>query len=122
MTARKDEFLVFVLDQMHRLDGVRPRRMFGAYGLYLGDTFFAIVNDGAVYFRTNDSGRADYVGTGQKPFEPKPGQKFKNYYEVPVDVLEDDALLCEWAKKAVAAQAESKAAPKTKTKKKRRSR
>jgi TfoX/Sxy family transcriptional regulator of competence genes len=34
----------------------------------------------------------------------------KSYYEVPVDVLEDDAELCRWAKDAVAVHRRKKSA------------
>jgi DNA transformation protein len=99
-----DDFVSFVLDQLSRLPGIRHRRMFGATGLYQGELFFAIVDDGRLYFRTDDGSRPDYESRGMKAFRPKPDQVLKNYYEVPVDVLEDDTVLCEWARRAVAAQ------------------
>jgi len=103
-----DDFVSFVLDQLSRLRDIRHRRMFGATGIYQGDHFFAIVDDGRLYFRTDDESRPEYEARGMKAFEPMPDQFMKNYHEVPVDVLEDDALLCEWAARAVAAQAATK--------------
>ena len=42
---RKDEsFKDFVLDQLHDLDGVEVRRMFGGYGLYQDELFFGILH------------------------------------------------------------------------------
>ncbi len=108
MSQRDDGFLEFVLDQLERLPGVRSRRMFGAYGLYYKDDFFAIVDGGKLYFRTGDESRPDYESRGMKPFSPTPKQTLKNYYEVPVDILEDDTLLCDWAKKAAARRASKK--------------
>jgi DNA transformation protein len=99
-----DDFVSFVLDQLSGLSGIRHRRMFGATGLYQGELFFAIVDDGRLYFRTDDQSRPEYESRGMKAFQPTPGQVLKNYYEVPVDVLEDDTVLCEWARRAVAAQ------------------
>jgi DNA transformation protein len=109
MPAAKDDFLEFVLDQLNRLPGVHFRRMFGAHGLYQGEHFFAIVDNGKLYFRTGDNNRSEFTERGMKPFEYKPGGVLKNYYEVPVDVLEDDTLLCRWAERAVQAQVEHKA-------------
>ena len=108
MPHRDDGFLEFVLDQLSRMPGVRSRRMFGAHGLYQRDDFFAIVDDGRLYFRTSDTTRPEYESRGMKPFAPTPKQVLKNYFEVPVDILEDDSELCEWAKKAVTAQRDSK--------------
>jgi len=104
MSQRDDGFLEFVLDQLERLEDVHSRRMFGAYGLYYKDDFFAIVDGGKLYFRTGDETRPDYETRGMTPFAPTPKQTLKNYYVVLVDILEDDTLLCDWAKKAVAAQ------------------
>jgi DNA transformation protein len=100
------EFVAFIEDQLRRLPNVKSKRMFGAYGLYSGDHFFAIVYTGCLYFRTGDKNRNDYVDQGMKAFEYKPGQFLKTYFQVPVDVIEDDGLLLEWAQKAVRAQIE----------------
>ena len=108
MTQPSDDFLEFVLDQLTRLAGVRSRRMFGAYGLYQEDDFFAIVDSGKLYFRTDGESRAEYERRGMKAFAPTPKQVLKNYFEVPVDVLEDDSVLCGWAQRAVKAKRDSK--------------
>jgi len=108
MSQPDDGFLDFVLDQLSGLPDVRSRRMFGAYGLYQKDDFFAIVDSGKLYFRTDDVTRPEYERRGMKPFAPTPKQVLKNYFEVPVDVLEDDAFLRDWAKNAVKAQRDTK--------------
>ena len=113
MSQPNDGFLEFVLDQLSGLPGVRSRRMFGAYGLYQKDDFFAIVDSGKLYLRTSDATRPDYESRSMKPFAPTPQQVLKNYFEVPVDILENDSLLSDWAKKAVRAQRDSKKSKKT---------
>ena len=98
----KDEgFVDFVIDQLHRVKDIRRRRMFGAYGLYCGEIFFAIVADGRLYFKTNNTTSPRYKEHDMGPFTPAPGQVLKNYFEVPVDVLEDDEQLAEWARESV---------------------
>lgn len=99
-----NDFVEFVLDQMHAVPGIRCRRMFGAVGVYAGDVFFAIVNKGRLYFVTSHATRDEYVSRGMKAFRTTADQTLKRYYEVPVDVLEDDTTLCAWALAAVAAQ------------------
>ena len=118
MPKKENTFLEFVLDQLQSLPDVRSSRMFGGHGMYQGDIFFAIVADGRLYFRTGEETRPEYERRGMKPFQPTKEQVLKNYHEGPVDVLEDDGELCEWAKRAVRAQQESKLAPR-KSKKRR---
>jgi DNA transformation protein len=120
MSRVNDDFLEFVIDQLQGLTGVRSRRMFGAHGLYKDDVFFAIVDGGSLYFRTGEANRSDYAERAMKPFEYKPGGVLKNYYQVPVDVLEDDGMLCQWAEKAVRAQIEHQAKSSKKTRRKKR--
>jgi DNA transformation protein len=98
------DFLDFVLDQLAGLKAVTSKRMFGAIGLYQADTFFAIIDEGRLYFVTNEATREAYTSLGMKPFQYAPGKLIHTYYEVPVDILEDDGALCEWARAAVAAQ------------------
>jgi DNA transformation protein len=100
----KDSFLEYVLDQLRGLERVEARRMFGAHGLYQAGTFFAIVADGRLYFKTDEESRAEYERRGMGPFRPTEKQTLKTYYEVPVDVLEDDEALCLWALRACQSQ------------------
>lgn len=71
--------------------------MFGGYGLYCGRIFFAIIHKGRLFFKVSDESRSQYEEMGAKPFEPKPGDVMRSYYEVPVDVLENPTMLQEWA-------------------------
>lgn len=114
------DFVAFIEDQLRRLPDVRTRRMFGGYGLYSGDHFFAIVYEGRIYFRTGENNRGEYEERGMGPFEYNPGQYLRNYYEVPVDVIEDDTALLDWAKKAVDAQIEHTESKTAKNKKKKK--
>ncbi len=95
-SAANQDFLEFVLDQLSGLRRVTPRPMFGCIGLYSGDDFFAIIDEGRLFFCTDETTRARYRSAGMPAF-----QALRSYYEVPVDVLEDDASLCAWARDAV---------------------
>ncbi len=99
-----DSFMAFIQDQLHDLDGIHFLKMFGGFGIYQGDVFFAIVSGGKLYFKTDETSRQKYLEYGAAPFTygTRDGQKkLKNYYEVPVDVLEDDEQLVTWARRAV---------------------
>jgi len=100
----KDSFLEYVLDQLSGLERVEARRMFGAHGLYNAGVFFAIVAAGRLYFKTDEESRAEYERRGRGPLRPTEKMTLKTYYEVPVDVLEDDEALCLWALRACRCQ------------------
>ncbi|MHC4582286.1 MAG: TfoX/Sxy family protein [Planctomycetota bacterium] len=105
-----NEYITYVIDQLECLGPVQSRRMFGGAGLYFEGLFFAIVADDVLYFKVGDSNRADYEAAGMGPFQPFPDKNsVMQYYEVPIDVLENRDTLRDWAAKAVRV-AERKAA------------
>jgi DNA transformation protein len=98
-------FRTFVLEQITRaIPNVRARSMFGGVGIYAGSFFFALIADDVLYFKVDDSNRADFEARGMGPFRPY-GERGEvmGYYEVPPDVLEESEQLRAWAEKAVAA-------------------
>jgi len=95
-------FKMFVLEQLGGLRPVTCQAMFGGHGLYLEDVFFGIIAGGRLYFKTDETTRARYAELGMEPFRPSPKQTLSSYWEVPLDVLEDAAELCRWARTAVA--------------------
>jgi DNA transformation protein and related proteins len=99
----KHEFKEYVLDQLHRLNAVECKHMFGGFGLYYNGVFFGIIADGSAYFKTDASTVTAYKEKGMEPFKPSAKQTLKNYYEVPVEILEDDEQLAEWAREAYTA-------------------
>jgi len=109
-----DSFKEFVLDQLSGLPELSARRMFGAYGLYAGDHFFAILDEGRLYFKTDATTSADYEAHGMKPFSyTSRGRTITMcYHEVPPEALEDRNEAQDWALKALrvaAAKPESSA-------------
>ncbi len=104
MTPQDQDFLAFVIDQLAGFSTVTSRSMFGGIGLYQGETFFGIIDDGRLYFVTDEATRGRYESRGMKPFEYAPGKVLVSYFEVPVDILEDDRELAEWARAAVSIQ------------------
>ena len=83
--AVKSQYLAYVLEQLADLGGVRSRRMFGGVGLYRDDRFFGLIDDQVLYFKVDDSNRADYLARGCEPFRPfkdKPEYSM-SYFGVP---------------------------------------
>jgi DNA transformation protein len=93
--------LAFALDQLAGLGGLRAKRMFGGVGLYCGERFFALMDDGVLYLKVDDATRARYTRRRLKPFSPD-GMPSMSYYPVPASVLEDADELIVWAREAVA--------------------
>lgn len=98
-----ESFKNFVLDQLSALPELRARAMFGAHGLYQADRFFAILDEGRLYFKVNGQSRVAYAERGMKPFtfELKGRVTTMSYYEVPPEVLDNPADLVAWAKEAI---------------------
>jgi DNA transformation protein len=101
MPTKFDTFKDFVLDQLERIQNLRCRRMFAAYGLYSGEKFFGIIAKGRLYFKTDEKSRGAYLERETHPFRPNPKQELQKYYEVPLEILEDRDQLVQWARVAV---------------------
>jgi DNA transformation protein len=98
-----DTFKEFVLDQLDALPELRARAMFGAHGIYSGDKFFGILDEGRLFFKTDAASAADYTarGMGAFTYESKGRRLTMAYHEVPPDVLENAPELTAWARRAI---------------------
>ena len=104
MVSTDESFKDFVLDQLQDLNGVEARPMFGGHGLYKDEIFFGIVHKGKLFFKVDESTVGEYRRRKMKPFRPNPRQTLKSYYQVPVEILEDNEQLSYWAMKAIRCQ------------------
>lgn len=102
--AKADGFKDFVLDQLADLRGLTCRAMFGGYGLRYREAFFGIIHKDQLYFKVTPETAPAYRAMGTKPFRVTSTMTLTTYYEVPADILEDAALLAEWAETASTAQ------------------
>jgi DNA transformation protein len=101
--AVSESYLGYVIDQLTGIGRVRSKRMFGGVGLYADELFFGLLDDNGLYFKVDDTNRADFLDRGMGPFRPfkdKPEQAM-SYYEVPADVIEEADELLAWARKAM---------------------
>lgn len=102
---REDPFVRYVVEQLAALGEVEPRAMFGGYGVYHDGVFFAIVDGGRLFFKTDGASRAEYESRGMGPFRPTKEMTLRSYYEVPAEVLESPEELALWARRALACRA-----------------
>jgi DNA transformation protein len=96
-------YRTYILDQLEMTGHVAARAMFGGVGLYFDQVFFGLIADDTLYFKVDDSNRAEYQSAGSRPFQPYGDDSYSmQYFEVPADVQENRMLLREWADRAVA--------------------
>ena len=113
--AVSESFLQYVIDQLQEVGQVNTRRMFGGVGIYSGGLFFALIANNTLYFKVDSTNIEDFEKLGMKPFKPyKDKNQTMNYYEIPVDVLENCHELAIWAHKAIAVAASARAREKNK--------
>src|ERR1700690_2512111 len=113
-----ESFKAFVLDQLSALPDVRARAMFGAHGLYSGERFFGILDEGRLFFKTDAHSQTEYAARGMGPFtyEMKGRVMTMGYHEVPPDVLENPRELVDWARRAIQIAATGLGKPEKKAK------
>lgn len=95
-----NSFVTYIADDLLREYDVKARAMFGGYGLSTKGTTFGMIVDDVLYFKVDDSNKADYEKYSMKPFtyhHSKSGKDIAmSYYEVPPQVVEDEKLIGEY--------------------------
>lgn len=102
---RRSEFVDYLVESLAPLGEVQARAMFGGWGFYLDGRMFALVAFETFYIKADDDNRAEFVSRGRPPFryEAKGKASVMSYFQPPSAALDDRELLCEWARKGVAA-------------------
>ena len=96
------EYIDFIVDQLSPVGRITVKRMFGGAGIYSDALFFAIIENDTLRFKVDDTNRADFEALGIEAFKPyKDKEHTMQYYEVPIEVLEDKQALGELAFKAL---------------------
>jgi DNA transformation protein len=112
---RRSEYVEYLVEMLQPLGEIRVTAMFGGWGFYANERFFAIVGDDAFYVKVDDISRPEFEALGLEPFryEMRDRQAVIDYYLPPAAALDNRELLCVWARKGIAA-AERAAAKKKK--------
>lgn len=101
------DWVLEILNDAHPSSPVTARRMFGGAGFYCEGVFFALIAEDTLYFRAGAANRADFEAVGCHAFVPFPNRPkpmpAMPYFDVPPEVLEDEALLSSWLNKALVA-------------------
>lgn len=94
----------FIIDQLHDLDGIRTRAMFGGWGIYHHEVFFGVIAGDELYFKTDSESLPTYLEKGTKPFLANENETTSTYYQVPIEIIEDPDELVAWTMRARQAQ------------------
>lgn len=111
----KREFANFVAEQLSVLGPIRMRAMFGGYGFYCADAFFALVLKDELYLKADELTRLEFEREGLSPFVyvKQNEEQVLSYYQAPESVFEDSDVMREWGNKALAAAWRAQAKPKS---------
>ena len=101
--ASSAKFKAFIEDQLSDIRDLLIKRMFGGFGFYAGETFFAIIAYDRFYLWM---GEDDPRAAGLAPFSPKGTYSMGRYLEVPAEVLEDRDQLLAWARQSISSRRE----------------
>jgi DNA transformation protein len=96
------EFHDYILELLEPAGGITSARMFGGYVIRKHGLPIALVIQDRVYFKVDDSNRADFEALGSRPFTyAKKGKTITvSNWEVPIEILEDIDELMLWVDKA----------------------
>jgi DNA transformation protein len=99
MKNNKSEFLQYALDLFNPLGRLTSKTLFGGNVILKNNITFAMVFDGSIYLKTNKDTVKKYLDLDSKPLSYKKNNKTINlrYYEIPIEVIDDEDQLMQWA-------------------------
>jgi DNA transformation protein len=115
---KPNEFVEHVVETMRDFGAVRTKRMFGGWGIWRDEAFFALIADDTLYLKTDAETLPAFRARGLEPFtfeKTKSGEVvITSYVQAPEEALDSPAQMLEWARLAYAAALRSGAKRKKK--------
>lgn len=103
---RLPETVSWALELFQPLGTIRTRAMFGGYGFYCDDLFFALVAEQVLYLKADDEEtQAKFKAAGSEPFRytyPDGRAMTMGYWSTPEDALDSATAMHPWARLAFA--------------------
>lgn len=112
MRAAPDPLVEHCLELFAPLGAVRARRMFGGWGFYAGDLFFALIAYDRLYLKADAASRERFAAAGGEAFvyDGQGKAVTMSYWTVPAEAMESPALMQPWARLALATALAARAA------------
>ena len=108
----------FIRELFAQFGPVTVRPMFGGAGISADGLTFALIFDGAIYLKVDDTSIPDFQREGSKPFvytraksPGKIGRASLSYWRLPERLYDDPDELAVWASRALAIAERKKLAP-----------
>ena len=99
------------LELLAPVGAVRAKSMFGGYGFYLDESFFALIADETLFLKVDDQTEAMFRNAGAFPFtySYKDGRSVTMaYWSAPEDAMESPLVMRDWARLALGAALRAK--------------
>jgi DNA transformation protein and related proteins len=100
--------LAFAEELLCGLGDLSSKRMFGGAGLYSQGVMFAALMDETIYLKADEALKRDLAAEGSAPWiytypqGPKAGVSMEmGYMSLPESAMDDPAMACAWARRAV---------------------
>lgn len=100
--ALNEEFKNFVLDQLQGIGEFETKHMFGGLALLNKGSAFAKIKHDKVWLKVDNTNLADFESLGMSQYTyGKDNSRKLNFYETPIEIIEDRDKLREWVKKSI---------------------
>ncbi|MFY0690053.1 MAG: TfoX/Sxy family protein [Cyclobacteriaceae bacterium] len=100
--ALNEGFRDFVLDQLAGLGEFETKRMFGGMALLYQGSAFAKIKHDKVWLKVDDRNKNAFIESGMRQYTyGKDNSRTLNFYETPMEIIEDRDKLVEWAKESI---------------------
>ena len=101
--AAKNAYVEWITEWLSPLGEITARSMMGGHVLYCNGIVCALVANGTLYLKVDAATRPRFQTLGLKAFQPfpdKPGTM--SYYPPPPEFFENEDVMREWGREAVA--------------------
>lgn len=106
MSRQEPEIVRWARELFAGLGTIRVKSMFGGWGFYCDDRFFALVVDETLYLKASDeAAQAQFAAAGSQPFRyryPDGREMTMGYWSAPDEALDSPAAMMPWARLAFA--------------------
>ena len=100
--ATNADFTLFVLDQLKGLGDFETKNMFGGVALLKNGSAFAKIKHDRLWLKADDRNRHEFEHAGMKQYTyGKDNSRKLNFFETPMEVLEDRDELKVWARRSI---------------------
>jgi len=100
----RPEIVDHALELFAPLGAIRVRRMFGGYGFYCDDLFFALVAWDILFLKADAEAQAPFEAAGSQVFQytQPDGRVFTmGYWSAPDEALDSPQAMLPWARRAL---------------------